>query len=229
VVNFTGFSIDEAQRLAWVSINRDRPPDKKGSTEIKNKYKGALTAGTYNWNEANSNVLNVFDSDGNEMFRIIRQDPPKIVEKESSSGFWGWVKGLLDWDLEGSGSTQEGGIHFYAEGGKGFTRAKSRTPVESVDITVLYTYLSTTKFGPNGPPQFQLEEFVNTMSGVIQTAKDINEAAEKPTSRDSCTVCHRVSEDGKKLKHAYKTEQTKGRYTNKEAEELNKQTEKSNK
>src|SRR5690606_12573575 len=199
------------------------------STEIQNKYKGALTAGTYNWNEANPNVLTVFDSDGNEMFRIIKQDPPKIIEKESGTGLLDWIKNLFDWDIEGSGSSQESGIHFYAEGGKGFTRAKSRTLVKSIDITVLYTYLSTTKFGPNGPPQFQIEEFTNTMSSVIQTAKDIKDTPEKRTRRDSCVVCHQISEDGKKLKHAYETQPTRGKYTSEEAKDLNKRTEKSNK
>jgi len=162
--------IERAQILALASINANRP----AGDYAEKVYKGAATAGTFNYNESNPNVLTVFDSDGKEMLKVVKvQDPPKIIERDK--GTWQRIKDFFKGDWSGKERiTQPGGIHFYAEGAQGETRTDATSgEVSNVDITWLYTYLTTTKFGPDGIPKATIPDVVKNIIDQYQAWSEI--------------------------------------------------------
>ncbi|WP_209329150.1 RHS repeat domain-containing protein [Lunatimonas salinarum] len=201
--------VDRSQQLALSSINKSRPAGNWAEIE----YKGAVNAGTFNWNESNPNVLTVFDSDHNEIFKIVKeQQMLQHTEKGFWESLWENVSGWLDFDIEGSGGgSQPGGIHFYAEGASGSPTISARNPVDNVDISVLYTYITSTKFGPGGPTTLEVEEVASTISNIYTGINDLTTKTHSPKSQTPnignykymkvCVVCGDTLEMDRPQRH----------------------------
>jgi RHS repeat-associated protein len=160
---------DEAVDLAFRSLMAQRPHD----DYAKKAFRGKARAGDFGWESSTPFILTVKDQDGEEIFHLVEKGTPRILQKEES-GFWSSVLSLFSFFGSGKGETQENGIAFFAEGGKGGTKTRSLGKNETLDITTLLGYLSATKFGPEGgAPKTNWGEFAKDLTELIETGKDV--------------------------------------------------------